>query len=186
MSGDVHYDPHLKGIAAEMEILHRLEGDAYWKQLKAITERKEFKTVEKGIFSALGRDNADYDNLLAASRKMIKRGYVVFILPNPERIPSADLILVRKGVYKMYDVKTITGTNSVSHRLEESKKQSKRVILHFQVSYNPRKLNQEISSYFKSSDNALEVVVIHGNKVLSLLRAGKTDKLWKRLCDLFR
>ena len=186
MSGDLHIDSNSKGIAAEMEILHHLEGEAYWKQLKVITERKEFKPVEKGIYSAIDRRNADYEKLMAVSRKMVKRGYVVYILPNPERIPSADLILVRKGIYKMYDVKTITGSNSVSHRLEESKNQSKRVILHFQVPYNPRKLDHEISSYFNSSDNALEVVAIYGNKVLSLLKVGKTDKLWKRLCELFR
>ncbi len=46
--------------------------------------------------------------------------------------------------------------------------------------------DHEISSYFNSSDNALEVVAIYGNKVLSLLKVGKTDKLWKRLCELFR
>lgn len=41
-----------EGIDADMERLKELEGEAYWKQLKEITERREFKKVEKNIFSA--------------------------------------------------------------------------------------------------------------------------------------
>lgn len=175
-----------EGIAAEMEKLKELEGADYWKQLEKITERKEFKRVEDGIFSAAGKTDPDYDNLLSVSRKMLRRGYTSFILPNPGSSSSADLILVKKGVYKMYDVKTITGVNSVSNRLEESKLQTKRVILHFQVKYNPRKLDKEISDYFDSSSEVFEVVAIFGKKSVSLLNVGKTDKTWKQLRDLFR
>lgn len=59
MGQESHTAPFAKGIAAEMELLHELEGEAYWKQLKAITERKEFKPVEKGIYSAAGDSKKD-------------------------------------------------------------------------------------------------------------------------------
>lgn len=175
-----------EGIAAEMEKLHELEGDAYWKQLKTITERKEFKRVEDGIFSAAGKTDHDYENLLSASRKMTRRGYTSYILPNPKGSPSADIIVVRKGVYKMYDVKTITGVNSVSNRLEESKKQTKRVLLQFQVRYDPRKLANEISGYFNSHDKSIEVMAAFGKKSVSILKSGKNDKMWKQFVELFR
>lgn len=175
-----------EGIAADMERLHELEGEAYWKQLKAITERKEFKRVEDGIFSAAGKTDSDYENLLMASRKMTRRGYTSYILPNPKSSSSADIILVRKGVYKMYDVKTITGVNSVSNRLEDSKKQTKRVLLQFQVRYDPRQLAKEISNYFNSHDQSIEVMAVFGKKSVSILKSGNTDKMWKPFVELFR
>ena len=36
---------------------------------------------------------------------------------NPKGIRTADFIFERKGVYKMFDLKTITGRSSVDNRL---------------------------------------------------------------------
>ena len=44
---------------------------------------------------------------------------VVGLLPNPIAIRSADFIFERKGVYKMFDLKTISGKNSIDNRLSE-------------------------------------------------------------------
>ena len=158
-----------EGIAADMERLHELEGEAYWKQLKAITERKEFKRVKKGIFSAAGESDPDYKNLLDAANKAVEQGFKSFILPNPKGFRSADLILERKGFYRMYDVKTITGKTSVGNRLKESIGQSQRVILSINTDINPRILASDITTFFEQSD-AKEVMIYKGGKMLVINR----------------
>lgn len=158
-----------EGIAADMERLHELEGEAYWKQLKAITERKEFKKVKKNVFSAAGESDQDYTHLLEAATKAVEQGFKAFILPNPKGFRSADLILERKGFYRMYDVKTITGKASVSNRLKESIGQSQRVILSINTEVNPRILASDITAFFEQSD-AKEVMVFKGGKMLVINR----------------
>ena len=64
---------------------------------------------EPGIFSAISNQSDDYDNLIKAARKAVEHGYRVYLLPNPKGIRSADFIFVRKGVLKLFDLKTITG-----------------------------------------------------------------------------
>ncbi len=71
---------------------------------------------EKDIFSVGGENGEDYDNLMNAARKAVEHGYRVFLLPNPKGIRTADFIFERKGIYKMFDLKTITGKSSVSTR----------------------------------------------------------------------
>ena len=50
--------------------------------------------------------------------------------PLPKGFRTADFIFERKGVYKMFDLKTIFGSNSVDNRLSESVHQTNCVLLH--------------------------------------------------------
>lgn len=159
-----------EGIGADMERLKELEGEAYWKQLKAITERREFKKVEKNIFSAAGKDDPDYQNLLSAAKKSVLQGYKAFILPNPKGFRSADLILERKGLYRMYDVKTISGTNSIGSRLFDSIGQSNSVILSINTTINPRLLSADLKKYFEATSEAKEVMILKGKKRIVVTR----------------
>ena len=159
-----------EGIAAEMERLHDLQGEAYWKQLKAITERGEFKRLEKNIFSAAGKDDPDYQNLLSAAQKAVSHGFKAYILPNPQGFRSADLILERKGFYRMYDVKTISGANSVGSRLHDSIGQSNSVILSINTTVNPRLLASDLKKFFETNDEATEVMIFKGKKRYSVTR----------------
>jgi len=74
---------------------------------------------------------------LPAAHKAVEHGYSVFVLPNPKGFRTADFIFERKGVYKMFDLKTISGRNSVDKRLSESVTQTNRVLLHMKADYNP-------------------------------------------------
>ena len=75
---------------------------------------------ETEIFSTGGEQGEDYEHLLNAARKAVTHGYKVYILPNPNKVRTADFIFERKGIYKMYDLKTIQGHNSAFNRLVES------------------------------------------------------------------
>lgn len=112
----------------------------------------------------------DYDNLLNAARKAVEHGYRVFILPNPKGFRTADFVFERKGVYKMFDLKTITGKNSVGTRLVESIGQSNRVLLNMPSGYNTRLLAADIKTYFELNEAALEVLIFKGKSELSIYR----------------
>ena len=81
-------------------------------------------------------------HLIYAARKAVSFGYRVFILPNPKGIRTADYIFERKGVYKIFDLKTIIGRNSVGNRLKESMGQTNSVLLNLKCSYLKMMMNR--------------------------------------------
>jgi hypothetical protein len=102
-------------------------------------------------------------------------------LPNPKGIRTADFIFERKGVYKMFDLKTITGKNSVGNRLFESFGQTDRVLLNMQTDYNIRRLTQEIRHYFEMSAEVREVLIYSGAREISIKRNAATSKGFLKL-----
>ena len=165
-------DSPWRGIAVELEELHYLKGARFVKQLKLITYNGEFHPVEgePDIYSTGGEQGEDYANLLNAARKAVDHGYKVFILPNPKDIRTADFIFERKGVYKMFDLKTISGKTSASSRLLESIGQTNHVVLNIVANYSPRLLAKDVQFYFEANKEAREVLIIKGSKFLSVSR----------------
>ena len=116
-----------------------------------------------------------------------EHGYRVFILPNPKGFRTADFIFERKGVYKMFDLKTIIGRNSVGNRLKESVGQSNSVLLNLKCSYGIRNITDEIKRHFEMSPNAVEVLIFFGNKQISVKRNIATSKgFLKMMMNSFR
>ena len=165
-------EPLWKGITVELKELHDLKGASFIKKLKQIVFFGEFHLVdgEMGIYSTGGEQSPDYENLLNAARKAVEHGYRVFILPNPKGTRTPDFIFEHKGNCKVYDLKTISGKASVSNRLFESIGQSNRVLLNMTVDYNARLLASDIKSYFETNQDALEVLIFKGKKVLPVNR----------------
>ena len=162
----------VRDIADELEELHYRRGSHFIWQLKVITSHPSFYPIkgEDNIFTTGGESGDDYDNLLNAARKAVEHGYRVFILPNPKGIRTADFIFERKGVYKMFDLKTIIGKSSVGNRLLESIGQTNHVILNMATDYDPRKLATDVRMYFETNNQAREVLIMKGNKFLSVSR----------------
>ena len=175
-------EPPTRDLDTLLEDLHTLHGSAFVTQLKYIAAHRAFTPIngETGIYSVGGEQDADFENLLNAARKAVEHGYRVFILPNPKGIRTADFIFERKGVFKMFDLKTISGSNSVDNRLKESIGQTNRVLLHMTVDYNPSALARTIKSYFEYNRNALEVLVFKGKKQLSVTRKTLDDNKFFR------
>ena len=165
-------EPQVRDILSELEELHMRRGSHFIWQLKVIASHPSFSPVENetNIFSTGGESGEDYENLLNAARKAVEHGYRVFILPNPNGIRTADFIFERKGVYKLFDLKTISGKNSVGNRLRESIGQTNRVLINLTVDYNPRQLAISIRQYFEKNSEALEVMIIKGGKMISVIR----------------
>ena len=159
-------------ISLELAKLHILTGADFIRQLKLIVSSGEFHPVEgeKDIFSVGVENGEDYDNLMNAARKAVEHGYRVFLLPNPKGIRTADFIFERKGIYKMFDLKTITGKSSVSTRLMESIGQTNHVVLNMATDYDPRLLAKDIQAYFERNRDAREVLILKGLKFLSVSR----------------
>ena len=152
--------------------LHLAFGSGFVFTLKQITYHSEFKALvgETDIFTVGGETADDYDNLLNAARKAVEHGYRVYILPNPKGIRTADFIFERKGIYKMFDLKTIMGKTSAVNRLLESIGQTNHVLLNMATDYEPRLLAKDVKTYFEVNKNAREVLIMKGNKFLSISR----------------
>ena len=178
-----------RGFADELQDLHYLKGAQFINQLKLIVNCGEFRPIagETNIFSAIGEESSDYDNLIMAARKLSNHGYRVYILPNPKGIRTADFIFERKGVFKQFDLKTITGKNSVGNRLTESLGQTERVLLNMRTDYNIRHLTQEIKRYFEKSADVQEVLIYSSGKEISIKRNIASSKgFLKMMMNSFR
>ena len=155
-----------------LALLHELQGIDFVRQLRRITERREFSPLETDsqIYVVGNETSEDYQALLNAARKAVEHGNKVFVLPNPKGIRTADFIFARRGVLKLFDLKTITGKNSVGNRLAESLGQTDRVLLNIQTNYNIRRLTQEIRRHFEVSASVQEVLIYNGGKEISVKR----------------
>ena len=162
----------LYNIAQELAKLHILSGAAYSKQVEKIARNGLFHPVEgeQNIFSAIGESGKDYASLLNTARKAVAHGYKVYMLPNPTGTRTPDFIFERKGTFRPYDLKTVTGKASVSNRLEESIGQSNRVLINVTTDYSPGRLARSIKHYFEGNADALEVLVFKGGKNISVSR----------------
>lgn len=162
----------MSDIAAELAKLHTLKGADYSRQVERIALMGNFHPVEgeTGIFSTGSESEDDYSNLLNAARKAVTHGYEVYILPNPSKTQSPDFIFERKGVYRIYELKTIQGSSSASNRLTDSTSQSNHVLLNMTTRYNGGLLAVQIRNYFEQNAHALEVLIFKGKVSLSIKR----------------
>ena len=170
-------------LSALLEDLLSTKGSSFVSLLKEITSHNEFKPLdgENDIFISGGEKAEDYANLLSAACKAVGYGYRVFILPNPKNIRTADFIFERKGVYRLYDLKTIQGKASAGTRMKESIGQTNRVLLNISTDYNARLLASDIKTYFENNPYAIEVLIFKGNKVISVKRGLVVNKTFNRI-----
>ena len=161
-----------RGMADELQELHYLKGAQFINQLKRIIYYGEFHPIEgdANIFSAISEDSDDFGNLINAARKAVEHGYRVYILPNPRSSRTADFIFEKKGILGLYDLKTVHGKGSVETQLLDSIGQTNRVLLNMQTDYNARLLASDIKTYFETNQDALEVLIFKGKKVLPVNR----------------
>lgn len=179
----------VRDIVALLEDLRVERGANFIRTLKEIADHPSFSLVkdETNIYSTGSESDDDYDNLLNAARKAVEHDYRVFILPNPKGFRTADFIFERKGVYKMFDLKTISGKNSVGNRLNDSIGQTNCVLLNMVCVYNVRNLTMEVKRYFESNVDAFEVLIFTGKKEISIKRNIATSRgFLKMLMNSFR
>ena len=166
-----------RDIVEQLADLHTLKGAAFISMLKDITQNSAFSLLEgeSNIYITGVKKDHDYDDLLNAAHKAVEHGYTVYMLPNPKDIRTADFIFERKGVFKLFDLKTIHGKNIVGSRLKESIGQTNRVLLNMTIDYTPSTLARNIKHYFEANIDAKEVLVFKGKKQLSVTRKSLED-----------
>ena len=162
----------MNNIAIELAKLHELVGAQFSRQIELIANMRIFHLVENevGIYATGGEKSKDYNNQLRVARKLVALGYKVFLLPNPKDGRTPDIIVERKGVFRIYDLKTITGESSAINRLRESIGQCNQVILNMATNYDSRQLGKDIRQYFVLNPNALEVMIFKGGRQIIVKR----------------
>ena len=176
-----------QAIDEALKELHELKGKEYRSKLKEITEMKIFKEYDgnKNIYYAGGEGSEDFPNQLNAARKAVHLGYTAYILPNPKGTRSGDLILVRKNYYAAYDLKTISGNNSVGNRLEESVGQARNVLLNMNTSYKARRMATEIERHFQQNEEAENVLIFKGKREIYVTRESTDKKFVKTFWQIW-
>ena len=176
-------DYMISDITAELAKLNNLRGSDFVGQLKIIAARREFHPLgdNPNILIVGGERDTDFISLINAAQKIVEHGYRVYLLPNPLEFRTADFILERRGIFKLFDLKTISGKTIVGSRLIESIGQSNRVMLNLTVDYNTRLLAADIRMYFETYSGALEVMILKGKKVVSVNRADAFHPSYYRL-----
>ena len=167
----------MSDFTTELKKLHELSGAEFSRQVERIALRKEFHPLDTDpeIFTVGGQKSDDYQRLLVAARKAVEFGYRVYFLPNPTGTRTPDFILVKKGVYRTYDLKTVFGKASVGDSLLDSIGQCNRILVNMTREYNTRSLVFAIERYFEVSENALEVLIFKGGKHISVKRNMASD-----------
>ena len=163
---------NMSDFTTELKKLHILSGAEFSRQVERIALRKEFHPLDtdKDIFTVGGEKSDDYQKLLVAARKAVEFGYQVYILPNPNDIRTPDFILVKKGVYRLYDLKTVFGKASIGGSLLDSIGQCNRILINMTRVYNTRRLAYAIKRYFEINEKAVEVLIFKGGKHISVKR----------------
>ena len=172
-----------RGFNDELQELHYLKGARFINQLKLIINSGEFYPVngETNVFSAIGEQSDDFNNLINAARKAVEHGYRVYILPNPRSCRTADFIFEKKGILGLYDLKTVYGKGSVGTQLLDSIGQTNRVLLNMLTDYNARLLASDIKTYFESNRAAIEVLIFKGNKIITVKRGLACNPSFNRI-----
>ena len=139
----------MSDFTTELKKLHELSGAEFSRQIERIALRKEFHPLDT--------DSVEF-------------GYQVYILPNPNDTRTPDFILVKKGVYRPYDLKTVFGKASVGGSLLDSIGQCNRILINMTREYNTRRLAYAIKRYFEINEKAVEVLIFKGGKRISVKR----------------
>lgn len=173
----------MNDFTEELAKLHQLTGAEFSRQVERIALRKEFHPLEtdENIYSVGGEKSDDYQNLLTAARKAVEFGYTVYMLPNPNKIRTADFILYKKGVYRTYDLKTVYGKASVGDSLLDSVGQCNSILINMTTEYNTRRLALAIKRYFEINEKAFDVMIFKGGKRISVKRALATNNDFLRM-----
>jgi len=163
----------MNDIAAELIKLHELTGAEFSRQVERIAMMHVFHLVEgeTNIFAAISEGAQDFSNQIRAARKLLLYGYRVFLLPNPKNGRTPDMIVERKGTYRIYDLKTITGESSAINRLRESIGQCNQIIMNMATNYDARQLGKDIRQFFTQNPNAIEVMILKGTRQIIVKRS---------------
>ena len=172
-----------RGFDFELQELHYLKGAQFINQLKLIVNSGEFYPAngETDILTAISEKSDDFDNLINAARKAVEHGYRVYILPNPRSCRTADFIFEKRGILRLYDLKTVYGKGSVGTQLLDSIGQTNRVLLNMLTDYNARLLAADIKTYFETNRDAIEVLLFKRNKIITIKRGLACNPSFNRI-----
>jgi hypothetical protein len=144
-----------------------------------------FADVEK--ITIMTNDITDYeilgvdDSSLLIAAEPLWRGIAdelqeLHYLKGIKFVNQLNFIFVRKGIYRLYDLKTIQGKASVLNRLMESIGQTNHVLLNLLTDYPATSLARSIKKYFERNTDAAQVLIFRGNKVMSVTRKTLEDR----------
>ena len=108
---------------------------------------------------------------LRLANKLLKNGFDVFMLTNPNDITSADFILRKNGKLYMAEGKESYGENSLDSTFKKIKEQASIGIVDILGTTDIRYIAGEIKYAFNHYKNLERCLIFKGSKLLQINRA---------------
>ena len=119
------------------------------------------------VFIIPGCNNyLEFPTNLSAAKKCASHGYDVYMLPNPNGGKTPDFILVKKGRYYAYELKTIYSASSIWERMSTALQQSDRIMLDMVDTPSSRYITYQLKSFAMTNKEVVDIMVFKGNKEL--------------------
>ncbi len=120
---------------------------------------------------------------LDMARKLTKKGYDVYMMPNPSDSNSFDFIVKKKG--KLYDIegKAFNGENTLDKSLAKGAMQANRVLVDVMGNTSTNYIFGVIKSAFEQNNSLFEVWLFRGSK---LIKVNQSDYMHKDFGRKFR
>lgn len=88
------------------------------------------------------------------------------MLPNPNGGKTPDFILVKKGRYYAYELKTIYSASSIWERMSTALQQSDRIMLDMVDTPSSRYITYQLKSFAMTNKEVVDIMIFKGNKEL--------------------
>ena len=136
---------------------------------------ERYSTKEGSIYSSYADQ---YDKVftkgempknLDMARKLTKRGFDVYMMPNPNDTNSFDFIVKKKG--KLYDIegKAFNGENTLDKSLAKGARQANRVLVDVMGNTNTNHILGNINNAFIKTDLS-EIWLLKGSRLIKVTR----------------
>ena len=136
---------------------------------------ERYSTKEGSIYSSYADQ---YDKVftkgempknLDMARKLTKRGFDVYMMPNPNDTNSFDFIVKKKG--KLYDIegKAFNGENTLDKSLDKGARQANRVLVDVMGNTNTNYILGNINNAFIKTDLS-EIWLLKGSRLIKVTR----------------
>ncbi len=120
---------------------------------------------------------------LDMARKLTKKGYDVYMMPNPSESNSFDFIIKKQG--KIYDIegKAFNGKSTLDKSLDKGARQANRVLIDVIGNTNTNYISGNIKSAFEQNGLLSEIWLLKGSR---LIKVRRSDYLQNEFIKKFR
>lgn len=150
---------------------------------------ERYSTKEGSIYSSYADQ---YDKVftkgempknLDMARKLTKKGFDVYMMPNPNDTSSFDFIVKKKDKLYSIEGKAFNGKNALDNSLDKGARQANRVLVDVMGNTNTNYISGNIKRAFEQNSLLSEIWLLKGSR---LIKVSRSDYLQNEFIKKFR